>query len=176
MKNKKLIRLTESDLHRIVKESVNKILNEIDDADLFDFHNEMNPDFLKQTNKIRICCYKQGNGADGVYFDKTFNDVESAYAAYERLCKEALKSEIEGLKTHNLNFILAPSVQVEKDTLYGKRNLFAGKTRDTHRFVDRLYYHMKHNHIPYEETAKEILSTLRNRFDEGLTDFSDNWE
>ena len=28
--NKKLIRLTESDLHRIVKESVNKILNEID--------------------------------------------------------------------------------------------------------------------------------------------------
>ena len=28
MKNKKLIRLTESDLHRIVKESVNKILNE----------------------------------------------------------------------------------------------------------------------------------------------------
>lgn len=28
--NKKLIRLTESDLHRIVKESVNKVLNEID--------------------------------------------------------------------------------------------------------------------------------------------------
>ena len=28
--NKKLIRLTESDLHRIVKESVNKILNEMD--------------------------------------------------------------------------------------------------------------------------------------------------
>lgn len=30
--NKKLIRLTESDLHRIVKESVNKILNEIGDT------------------------------------------------------------------------------------------------------------------------------------------------
>ena len=29
MNNKKLIRLSESDLHRIVKESVNKILNEI---------------------------------------------------------------------------------------------------------------------------------------------------
>ena len=28
MKNKKLIRLTESDLHRIVKRSVNKVLNE----------------------------------------------------------------------------------------------------------------------------------------------------
>ena len=30
--NKKLIRLTESDLHRIVKESVNKVLNEIGDT------------------------------------------------------------------------------------------------------------------------------------------------
>ena len=27
--NKKLIRLTESDLHRIVRESVNKVLNEV---------------------------------------------------------------------------------------------------------------------------------------------------
>ena len=32
MKNKKLIRLTETDLHRIVKESVNKVLNEIGDT------------------------------------------------------------------------------------------------------------------------------------------------
>ena len=30
--NKKLIRLTEQDLHRIVKESVNKVLNEIGDT------------------------------------------------------------------------------------------------------------------------------------------------
>ena len=28
--NKKVIRLTESDLHRIVKESVNKVLTEVD--------------------------------------------------------------------------------------------------------------------------------------------------
>lgn len=32
MNSKKLIRLTEVDLHRIVKESVNKVLNEIDDT------------------------------------------------------------------------------------------------------------------------------------------------
>ena len=31
--NKKLIRLTEGDLHRIVKESVNRILRENDDYD-----------------------------------------------------------------------------------------------------------------------------------------------
>ena len=30
---KKLIRLTESDLHRIVKESVNKVLTELDTRD-----------------------------------------------------------------------------------------------------------------------------------------------
>ena len=30
MNNKKLIRLTESDLHRIVRESVNKVLTELD--------------------------------------------------------------------------------------------------------------------------------------------------
>ena len=30
--NKKLIRLTESDLHRIVKETANRVLNEISDA------------------------------------------------------------------------------------------------------------------------------------------------
>ncbi len=30
MKNKQLIRLTENDLHRIVKESVNKVLTELD--------------------------------------------------------------------------------------------------------------------------------------------------
>ena len=31
--NKRLIRLTESDLHRIVKESVNRILNEVGETD-----------------------------------------------------------------------------------------------------------------------------------------------
>lgn len=34
---KKLIRLTESDLHNIIKESVNKILNEMDGTELNDF-------------------------------------------------------------------------------------------------------------------------------------------
>lgn len=35
--SKKLIRLTESDLHRVIKESVNKILNEMDGTELNDF-------------------------------------------------------------------------------------------------------------------------------------------
>ena len=36
--NKKLIRLTESDLHRIVKESVNRVLNEIGDTNRGQYH------------------------------------------------------------------------------------------------------------------------------------------
>jgi len=41
--NKKLIRLTESDLHKIVKESVNRILNER----VHNLHpDEINDDFL----------------------------------------------------------------------------------------------------------------------------------
>ena len=36
--NKKLIRLTESDLHRIVRESVNKVLNEIGDTQRGQYH------------------------------------------------------------------------------------------------------------------------------------------
>ena len=36
--NKKLIRLTESDLHRIVRESVNKVLNEIGDTKRGQYH------------------------------------------------------------------------------------------------------------------------------------------
>lgn len=41
--NKKLIRLTESDLHRIVKESVQKILNEADGWQTYDDTN-MSPE------------------------------------------------------------------------------------------------------------------------------------
>ena len=36
--NKKLIRLTESDLHRIVRESVNRVLNEIGDTPRGQYH------------------------------------------------------------------------------------------------------------------------------------------
>ena len=51
--DKRLIRLTESDLHRIVKESVNRILSEIErshpgdippgDEDIY-YHGDINPD------------------------------------------------------------------------------------------------------------------------------------
>ena len=45
--NKKLIRLTESDLHRIVKESVNRIIKEAADIDAFDDDYEMYSDQFK---------------------------------------------------------------------------------------------------------------------------------
>ena len=46
--NKKLIRLTESDLHRIVKESVNEILNER----LYDIPFNVNYKDIETLNKI----------------------------------------------------------------------------------------------------------------------------
>ena len=50
--NKKLIRLTEQDLHRIVKESVDKILNEIGNT----------PEYQ---NKLgRLAALKKSNGQD----------------------------------------------------------------------------------------------------------------
>ena len=43
--NKKLIRLTESDLHRMVKESVNRILNEYTNGFTEKLYNNMAPDY-----------------------------------------------------------------------------------------------------------------------------------
>ena len=54
--NKKLIRLTESDLHRIVKESVKRIMNEVGETD----------DGQKMLAKL--AARKSFNG-DGGYFD-----------------------------------------------------------------------------------------------------------
>ena len=76
MKNKKLIRLTESDLHRIVKESVNRVLNEgynipknldIDD----DNRAGLIPYVLKMTN----LCRNFLNEIDSLY--------DKAYAYYD---------------------------------------------------------------------------------------------
>ena len=54
--NKKLIRLTESDLHRIVKESINRILNEVGETD------------DGQKLLARLAAKKAFNG-DASYFD-----------------------------------------------------------------------------------------------------------
>ena len=53
--NKKLIRLTESDLHRIVKESVNKILNEVLDTtdSIKSFYRDKGEQLSKPKSKIK---------------------------------------------------------------------------------------------------------------------------
>ena len=43
--NKKIVRLTESDLHRIVKESVDRVLNEISDDTLLRAHKKAVDDY-----------------------------------------------------------------------------------------------------------------------------------
>lgn len=88
--NKKLIRLTESDLRRIVKESVNKILREsqfMSDEDIANQYSdmkityfEMNP--LKYHNGWKGAFELEFPNADGIDYDETMvND----FMAYDRM-------------------------------------------------------------------------------------------
>lgn len=88
--NKKLIRLTESDLHRIVKKSVNKILREsqfMSDEDIANQYSdmkityfEMNP--LKYHNGWKGAFELEFPNADGIDYDETMvND----FMAYDRM-------------------------------------------------------------------------------------------
>ena len=57
--NKKVIRLTESDLHRIVKEAVNRIL----EHRFYYEHDDIAPDDVKQPETVYTCdiCPHAGN-------------------------------------------------------------------------------------------------------------------
>ena len=76
--NKKLIRLTESDLHKIVKESVNKIINEIGDT-------EKGQDALGQVRGRADKRSKLLGGAIGNKYRKISHDAqEKAYSQGEK--------------------------------------------------------------------------------------------
>ena len=76
--NKKLIRLTESDLHKIVKESVNKIINEIGDT-------EKGQDALGQVRGRADKRNKLLGGAMGNKYRKISHDAqEKAYSQGEK--------------------------------------------------------------------------------------------
>ena len=62
--NKKLIRLTESDLHRIVKESVNKIISELNRSTMQNAYNKM---------------MQQGRRGQAASMNDTFNDMYNGY-------------------------------------------------------------------------------------------------
>lgn len=75
--NKKLIRLTESDLHKVIKESVNKVLTELDwktyanaekkmrerGADYWERNGEKFPDTISKAANARIRAERLGNAA-----------------------------------------------------------------------------------------------------------------
>jgi hypothetical protein len=79
---KKLVRLTESDLHRIVKESVNRILNEVEG-----YENTMlkaNPMFNKDTLRGKVTRFlnpKKANQFDRIHnnAEKNFKDASNSY-------------------------------------------------------------------------------------------------
>ena len=73
--NKKLIRLTESDLHRIVKESVNRILNEVDGYEKTML--KANPNFDKSTIRGKIG--RLFNPKKAQQFDRIHNNAEETF-------------------------------------------------------------------------------------------------
>ena len=107
--NKKLIRLTESDLHRIVKESVKKIINEIGDTNrgqymlgrlaakknAANYFNTYAPEIQRrrEVGKIGDYAAKHSNsfgqdiaynhGYDDYRQDNFFNDVKNKYDHYK---------------------------------------------------------------------------------------------
>jgi len=87
--NKKLIRLTESDLHRIVKESVNKIINEIGDTPrgqyalgAVDGRNNVNRFYNQPTSRAGFEAYSKAKKAREKETNwKKWNRMDNAYTA-----------------------------------------------------------------------------------------------
>ena len=97
MNNKKLIRLTEADLHRIVKESVNKVLNEVE-YNGGSYHGYYGPsDEDKRKAAIDWMCMRQKRIDKSKELDdasdKAFGDGDEKW--YEP-GKQALRNRING--------------------------------------------------------------------------------
>lgn len=72
---KQRIRLTESDLHRIIKESVNKILNEVEGYE--NTMSKANPMFNKNTLRGKVT--RLLNPKKAKQFDRIHKDAEKKY-------------------------------------------------------------------------------------------------
>jgi hypothetical protein len=71
--NKKLIRLTEQDLHRIVKESVKKIIKESEEDSVHDYWREAEDNYLMQEKLPRG--WEKRKCDDGyIYIDGDYNE------------------------------------------------------------------------------------------------------
>ena len=114
--SKKLVRLTEGDLHKIIKESVNKVLTELDWKtyqsaaeksydkaydekfdDVFEFDNELN-----RSERF-------GNAAEKAFMNKYPNDETGIYHSYDAMgyqspiCKYGEGGEYEFLSNDPMN-------------------------------------------------------------------------
>ena len=97
--NKKLIRLTEGDLHRIVKESVNRILRENDDYDRMNRY--FNGYDMNDYQLIKILTQPELYKALGEDFD----EVERIFGSYDydKLISLILKYGSRGPVIYDLN-------------------------------------------------------------------------
>ena len=95
--NKKLIRLTEGDLHRIVKESVNKILNEIGNTPKYQY---LLGSLAARQNRNNLDLYDPDDFDYSGESDDMFDTLN--YAADERKKHPEIEDELQNF--HNLGF------------------------------------------------------------------------
>ena len=77
--NKKLVRLTESDIHRIVKETVNNVLNEIGNSPKNLYEEESNRKEVFTIDAFDI--EKEEDVSDMQYCGKIYYDIDDAIAS-----------------------------------------------------------------------------------------------
>ena len=76
---KQLIRLTESDLHRIVKESIKKILDEVSGFDYFRRPNRTSTTNVNSSNSVSSSNVGSNNAYNkGVYDDSVGDDLRAS--------------------------------------------------------------------------------------------------
>ena len=113
--NKKLIRLTESDLHNIVKESVNRVLNE---TDAYSYNGiEYRNNILKKYNDQieRENNYKENL----IRFKEAYKLVSSEYSIIKTL-KRRPSIMYDAQSAFSIKRFLSYVKKMEGDTLYDK--------------------------------------------------------
>lgn len=168
--NKKLIRLTESDLHKIVKESVNKIINEIGDT-------EKGQDALGQVRGRADKRSQLLGGAMGNKYRKISHDAqEKAYSqgekhgfdiydpngAYDKgISKGYEKARTNGTRTHRVVKESVNRILKEDDYMDVKYNDTVSKLRQYLSQISKLITEYENEFGQDAINFDEFLSTVQ---------------
>lgn len=152
--NKKLVRLTESDLHRIIKESVNKVLNEriIDEEIDEGFGNWVRASIDGLSN---IGNYSKGssnsklvNFTDNVSRTKQhFDDVDNVQRARKNGFEDASKIRMAKARMKSHRYPGQPEVSQERNREHALEYLNAKKANDRYNDIMKAKKYGLEKHI-----------------------------